>query len=497
MALLTNLYALIAPSEIKVPEERQRSGLELDEGFLSSIRERGILMPILITHEQVLIAGARRHAAALSLGLDSVPCRYVEEGLDETLIAVIELEENIRREMLSWQDEAKAVKLIHEMWVKREEGWTQEKTKRALSLQSTLHLWLRVARALEDEEEREKLKYAIGLRSAYNICVRIDERKRDAILETLNDFSNNLFSAQSERERLLLETERDGDSLSVGEVATAGSGDGVSPPLSSPTTSPPSTTPYPFPRAHDDASRAEEENVLCLNFIPWARAYDGPRFNFIHCDFPYGKKVFAAEWGGKRAEEEFKYDDDRQVYWNLCRALCEERNRLFTSSAHLMFWTSADISNLHETIEFFRAHAPDFIFQARVLVWHKSDNAGIVHDARRRPRWTYETALMATRGDRVLVKPLAASYSAPTARTLHPSTKPEPVLRHFFGMFVDATTRLLDPTCGSGSALRAAESLGAQSVLGLDSSPDFVKSARKALRDFRLLREFTQAHKGG
>jgi ParB-like nuclease domain len=488
MAILTNIYALIAPSTIKVPEDRQRSELELDEGFLSSIRERGMIMPLLITHEQVLIAGARRHAAALSLGLDVVPCRYVEEGLDETLIAVIELEENIRRQTLSWQDEAKAVKLIHEMWAQRDESWTQEKTKWALSLESTLHLWLRVARALEDEEEREKLKHAIGLRAAYNICVRIDERKRDAILETLNDFSDDFFSAQSEREKFL-ETERDGDSLSVGEVGIVGGGDGVSPPLSSPPTSPP-------PHAATGARR-EEEDVLCLDFIPWAKAYDGPRFNFIHCDFPYGKKVFSGEWGGKGAEEEFKYDDDRQVYWDLCKALCEERNRLFTSSAHLMFWTSADVGNLHETIEFFRANAPDFIFQSRALVWHKSDNMGIVHDARRGPRWTYETALMATRGDRVLVKPLAASYSAPTARSLHPSTKPEPVLRHFFGMFVDATTRLLDPTCGSGSALRAAESLGAQHVLGLDSSPDFAKSAQKALREFRILREFTQAHKGG
>jgi ParB-like nuclease domain len=490
MTLLTDLYTRLSPSAIKVPEDRQRSELDLDDGFLSSIRERGMIMPILITHEHVLIAGARRHAAALALGLDTVPCRYVEEGLDETLIAVVELEENIRREMLSWQDEARAVKLIHEMWVKREEGWTQEKTKRALSLESTLHLWLRVARALEDKEEGEKLKHAIGLRSAYNICVRIDERKRDAVLETLNDFSDDFFGAQSEKEKFL-ETEGEGDSPAVGEVGTAGGGDGVSPPTSSPPTSPPIHA-----LAQDGARRAEEENVLCLNFIKWAKAYNGPRFNFIHCDFPYGKKVFGGEWGGKGAEEEFKYDDEREVYWDLCRALCEGRDKLFTSSAHLMFWTSADISNLHETIEFFRANAPDFIFQARALVWHKSDNVGIVHDARRGPRWTYETALMATRGDRVLVKPLAASYSAPTARSLHPSTKPEPVLRHFFGMFVDNTTRLLDPTCGSGSALRAAESLGAQSVLGLDSSQDFVKSAQKALREFRILREFTQAHKG-
>jgi tRNA G10 N-methylase Trm11 len=47
-------------------------------------------------------------------------------------------------------------------------------------------------------------------------------------------------------------------------------------------------------------------------------------------------------------------------------------------------------------------------------------------------------------------------------------------------MVVDENTRLLDPTCGSGSALRAADRMGAASVLGLEVNPEFASNARRA-----------------
>jgi len=68
------------------------------------------------------------------------------------------------------------------------------------------------------------------------------------------------------------------------------------------------------------------------------------------------------------------------------------------------------------------------------------------------------------------------------------SVKPEPVLRNFFRMFVDETTIMFDPTCGSGSSLRAAESLNARHALGLEIDADFAKQANTALRNARILR---------
>jgi DNA modification methylase len=122
------------------------------------------------------------------------------------------------------------------------------------------------------------------------------------------------------------------------------------------------------------------------------------------------------------------------------------------------------------------------------LIWVKSDNVGILPDPKRGPRRIYETALVASREDRWIAKPVSNAYSCPTDKSTHPSTKPEPMLRHFFQMYVSETTRLLDPTCGSGSALRAAESLGAEYVWGLEQDKTHFDNATSALRNFRMLR---------
>ena len=95
---------------------------------------------------------------------------------------------------------------------------------------------------------------------------------------------------------------------------------------------------------------------------------------------------------------------------------------------------------------------------------------------------------MATRGSRQIVKVVADVYSGATYKRYHPSAKPEQMLKHFFTMLVDEHTRLLDPTCGSGTALCAAEDLGAQEVLGLESDETICGTARMLLRQQRALR---------
>jgi DNA modification methylase len=61
----------------------------------------------------------------------------------------------------------------------------------------------------------------------------------------------------------------------------------------------------------------------------------------------------------------------------------------------------------------------------------------------------------------------------------------EPMLRHFFRMFVDDSTSMLDPTCGSGTALRAANELDAAHVLGLEINPEFAEDAELLLAGTR------------
>ena len=122
-----------------------------------------------------------------------------------------------------------------------------------------------------------------------------------------------------------------------------------------------------------------------------------------------------------------------------------------------------------------------FVFDPYPLVWQRGENEGVAPDTSRRPRRIYDTAFFGWRNDRQIIHTRANSITAPTTRDIHSHEKSIVALQHFFEMCVDGNTRLFDPTCGSGSALRAARALGARDVLGLESNPEYADAARRAL----------------
>jgi len=184
------------------------------------------------------------------------------------------------------------------------------------------------------------------------------------------------------------------------------------------------------------------------------------------------------------------YKDPKDVYFTLLEAFCVNLNNFMSSNAHLMFWYSA--KHRAETQRMFAELAPSLQFYPHDLIWFKSDNAGTAGDATRHFRHVHETCMFAYRSGRQLVQVMADTYSCPTDREFHPSTKPEPMLRHFFSALVDESTSILDPTCGGGSAIRAAESLGCLASLGLETDEEHCKSARQGLRRFRAMRSATK-----
>jgi DNA modification methylase len=229
---------------------------------------------------------------------------------------------------------------------------------------------------------------------------------------------------------------------------------------------------------------------LNVDFHTWADTYSGPKFNLLHCDFPYGANFNSGPQSGRDKWE--TYADGEDVYWKLIDTLCTNLDKIMSVSGHLMFWLSADVPIMFNTLRAFSEKAPGLRFHSKPLIWLKSDNVGILSDPQRWPRHIYETCLIASREDRKIIRAVSDAYSAPTDKAHHPSAKPEPVLRHFMGMFVDEQTRFFDPTAGGGSSLRAAESLGATTVLGLELSPEHASNANSAMRKFRALRKISK-----
>lgn len=441
---ITDTYARVACATILINREnRQRKTIDT-KGLKDSIARRGVLQPIIITRDLLLMAGERRLTASLELGLPDIPCRFFED-LSSTETMIVELEENLKRSDLSWQDTAAAIAQLHSIYLSSDSTWTHGKTGEAVGLEASyIGRFLRVASELSNPA----IARQAALETAFNMLKRADERRSaDALSEIMSASHEVVMPA----------------ALPEGEESSEGE----------------------EPSEEEPATAAPAPSILHTPFAFWAKTYSGLPFNFLHCDFPYGINVFDGEYGDNTGEQ--GYSDTKDVYFDLIEVLAEHQDKLISHSAHVMFWFSME--HYETTMFMFRALFPDMVWQKFPLIWMKSDNVGIMPDPKRGPRRIYETCLIGTRGDRPVVKPIANAYSCPTDKRFHPSTKPEPMLRHFFQMFVDNGTRMLDPTCGSGSALRAAVTAGAESVLGLEMDKEYFDVASKAFETFMRLRK--------
>lgn len=475
---LTDKCSRVAISKIIVDREtRQRRIIDTD-GLEASIARIGLLQPIVIDQGFNLKAGERRLTACINLGHKDILARFVKD-LTPIEASIIELEENIKRSDLDWPDLVQAVVKIHGLYLQSDEGWTLGETAQALSLTiGTISMYLRVGNALAEQ----RIADAGTVREAYNMLSRREQRAAGDALQAL--------------------LEDDGED--AGNVPVNGRQTGVH---GDPDPSADPGTPHPSrPSA---AILPASETILTRSFLDWAPGYSGVKFNLVHCDFPYGVDLMAGPQGrgaeppqdttldshAPDGEKKWTvgYDDANRIYWELIECLCSNMNRIMSVSAHLMFWCSADHSRIAKTTALFAKLAPSLKFHRFPLIWIKSDNAGIASDPTHGPRHIYETCLLASRGARQIVRIVSDAYSAPTDKKLHPSCKPEPMLRHFMTMLVDETSLVLDPTCGSGAALRAAESLNAKHTLGLEFDQNYADLARQALHNFRLLRTATKA----
>jgi ParB/RepB/Spo0J family partition protein len=401
-------------------ESRQRRELTGIEELAESIRNVGLINAIVIDRERNLIAGERRLTACLSIGLNPVPVRFFDD-LAPLERHLIELEENVKRVDLSWSDHVAAVSEYHRLLSAEHPEWSMEKTAERLGVsRAKISQHLTVAEHMDSDLVKGADKFSTAL----NAATRIKERRAA-------DAGQDIMSAITK---------------SLAPVAAA-------------------------PAEPEKPKLAAE--VFNTNFTEWVLEYQGPKFNLIHCDFPYGVGV-GDKSGQSAAKITGQYSDTAEVYRELLNVFCVDTSRFVADSAHLIFWFSMGYYN--ETIE--ALTSAGWKVDPFPLIWHKSDNAGIIPDANRGPRRTYETALFASRGDRKIVRAVANSFSGPTSRELHTSEKPRPMLHHFLRMLTDESTRLLDPTAGSGNAVRVAAELGASYALGLELDSTFAAAAQ-------------------
>lgn len=410
---------------------RQRRELVGIDELAQSISDVGLINPIIVDENNTLIAGERRYTACLQLGWTHIPVQYADT-ISEDRLYLIELEENVKRVDLEWQDQCRAVKSYHAMLSQtKEEEWSIADSCKALGISPTEGRYrIRVAQALEDGNK------LVCEADKYSVARGIVERQ-----------------AQRQEEETAAESSDAMDAMLSGAPAPK-----------EPYTIVPEDTAEEAPSPVEPSSPTAP--MLCTDFNEWAASYSGPRFNFIHCDFPYGINAGKHDQGS--AQSLGGYDDSEDIYWMLLQTLHNHIDTLAADSAHMMFWFSMDY--YQETLDALTEMG--WKVNPFPLVWDK-EYQGILPDPKRGPRRCYETAFLCTRGDRYIVQSVANIKTGKLTKETHMSEKSKEVLAHFFRMFVDSSTTMLDPTMGSGHAVQMAQAAGAKSVLGLELNPEY------------------------
>ena len=115
---------IIPTSDIYIGDRFRKDMGDIQE-LKRSIKEKGLIHPIAVgimrddiaDNLYVLIAGGRRLMAYLELNLETIPVRIYERTLTPSQMRSIELEENIKRKDMSWIEEVRIQKEIHDLQV--------------------------------------------------------------------------------------------------------------------------------------------------------------------------------------------------------------------------------------------------------------------------------------------------------------------------------------------------------------------------------------------
>lgn len=474
---------ILFPTElIDIDEDRQRKDLGDLQPLADAISVRGLINAICI-HEPgpdgraKLVAGERRLRAIRDLLKWPQIEAKIYERLSRVEAELIELQENIQRRNLTWQEEALATERYHDLK-------SQELQQAVKGLRDPIP-WTALGTA-NDLGKSEK-----HVRAIFRVAASLRQQDAEIMGATTLRGAINLLASRAERARA---------AATVRGLAIVGAP--MLPPIVSAGASREENTkraleamfaPQPeeiadAPDLEDTtaleaalATAMEEERsdpfILAGDFLEWADAYAGPKFDLLHIDFPYGKG-YAGSRTRRTGKATFapRYADNPEVFWNLLAGFLDLQDNLAFPVAHALFWY--DMPFYQPIIDLF-AEAGWELVAPYPLVWTKG-YLGVASDPDMRPRHCYETALLFQRGGRKLVRldKDHFEYASRDPNKLHLNQKAYPMLRHFLSMLVDGNTAVLDPTCGSAMALRAAKDLGSPRVFGVELDASSAEMAR-------------------
>ena len=410
-------------SKLILTPDRQRKEFDpVALGELSeTIRAKG-LMHALVTRETpeglVLVAGERRLRAIKDMWMlggtlkhngQAIPEDYVPYSTLGQLTPLeaeeAELEENLHRKDLTWQENAAAMAKLHRIRSQRaqEEGRIHTVADTAMetkgrsdgSYQEAVRKDLIVAKYLTNPEVMK----AKSADEAFKILKRQETTQKNIALGE-----------------------------SVGRTFTK--------------------------------SVHEIHNVNCLD---WMGNCDPEQFDVILTDPPYGMgaDTFGDGGGGRLANNEHHYKDDYEGWKALMAAWCPLSYRVAKPEAHA--YVFCDLDNFHELKKMMQA-AGWYVFRTPFIC--TKPNSGRVPLPDEGPRRQYETALYAIKGHKKTnaIYPDVITTTA-DAGLQHGAQKPVALYENFLQRSVRPGDVVLDSFGGSGTLLPAAHAFKVKAVV--------------------------------
>jgi len=384
----------IRPDRIRKDFDQQA----LDD-LAESIRTVGLIEPIVLDDDNYLLAGERRLRALKLLGHADAEIVYMRD-LDDWKKAVVELEENLRREDLTYVEEVMAKKRLHELYQTKHgessryggrghnEGWKVKDTADLLGISvGSVSQDIQLAKAIEQDPELGNQRNKLAATAMLNRKQAIKARSLLAILTAKKTPQPESTSEQTPQPKPDIQLIH-GDCLSV------------------------------IPTLPDNS-------IACMiTDPPWQVAFD-------------------TEFG-----------QDPTTGLSLTRdmltamlpklhegALCF----MFCAMNHLMKGSVYDLV----------LECGYFVYNS-LFIWYKPT---VAHSSRpyRELKKDYEPALLFSKGHgRDLVHPMFAVYQTKLqGRKLHPAQKPTDMLKALIDVATVPGELIIDPFMGSGSTMIA------------------------------------------
>lgn len=430
----------VSKNKIIVLEDRQRK--EFDSDYLvdlaNSIERLGLIHPVTLRHNKlnqlILVAGECRIRAleyVWNMGgkvkcADEVfedgfiPCVLLEE-LDSIDAMEIELEENIRRKDITWQEKAKATSQLFELRTLQAEKAGQapptvsDLTKELygnIGSRETTRSEIIVSRYLNDPEVAKSKTP----KDALKILQRREELQKSADL-----------------------------GISVGRTFTSA------------------------------AHRLHKGNCLML-----MKEIPSSTFDCLLTDPPYG--INAQDFGdadGKAHGAHF-YDDSFDNWLDLMNFLACESFRICKPQAHAYVFCDVDNFVILKTL--FTEQGWRCFRTPIIWMNPNSQRAPWPHNG---PQRKYQVALYAIKGDRPTLRmaPDFVTYTSDDNLN-HPAQKPVALYSDFLNRSCRPGDSVLDPFCGSGTVFPAAHGLKIKAT-GIELDDSAYGIAVKRLSDLK------------